>query len=68
MRDLALRRISDSESFEWPWAAPTGLAIIAGAAGGGGGKGYAEERAGAIGSGRVVVFVPLYSETEQEEC
>ena len=37
MRDVALRRISESVSFEWPWAAPTGLAIISGAAGGGGG-------------------------------
>jgi len=41
MRDVALRRISESGSFEWPWAAPTGLAIVAGAAGGGGGGGGA---------------------------
>lgn len=39
MRDVPLRRISESVSFEWPWAAPTGLAIISGAAGGSGGGG-----------------------------
>ncbi|MCY4189605.1 MAG: hypothetical protein OXD30_14100 [Bryobacterales bacterium] len=41
MRDAALHRITESGNFEWPWAAPTGLAIIAGAAGGGGGGGGA---------------------------
>ena len=39
MRDAALHRITESGNFEWPWAAPTGLAIITGAAGGGGGGG-----------------------------
>ena len=41
MRDAALHRITESGNFEWPWAAPTGLAIITGAAGGGGGGGGA---------------------------
>ena len=39
MRDAALHRITESGNFEWPWAAPTGLAIIAGAAGDSGGGG-----------------------------
>lgn len=41
MRDAPLHRITESGIFEWPWAAPTGLAIITGAAGGGGGGGGA---------------------------
>jgi len=41
MRDAALHRITESGNFEWPWAAPTGLAIITGATGGGGGGGGA---------------------------
>ena len=39
MRDAAVHRITESGNFEWPWAAPTGLAIITGAGGGGGGEG-----------------------------
>ncbi len=66
MRNIALRRISESGLFEWPWAAPTGLAIIAGAAdgGGGGGKGYEEGCAGAMGATGFVVFVPLHVDTD----
>ena len=41
MRDARLHRITESGYFEWPWAASSGLAIIAGAAGGGGGGGGA---------------------------
>ena len=36
MRDARLHRIAESGYFEWPWATSSGLAIIAGADGGGG--------------------------------
>ena len=41
MQDAALRRVTQSGSFEWPWSASTGIAIIVGASGGGGGGGGA---------------------------
>ncbi len=37
MRDAALQRITESGSFDWPWAAMAGLAIVTGASGGDGG-------------------------------
>ena len=43
MRDAALKRITESGSFDWPWAAMAGLAIVTGASGGDGGKGFPGE-------------------------
>ena len=37
MQDAALRRVTQSGPFEWPWSASTGMAIIVAASGGGGG-------------------------------
>ena len=41
MTDIALRRITESGIFAWPWATAHGLAIVVGAEGGGGGGGGA---------------------------
>ena len=50
MRNTALRRITESGIVDWPWTAPTGLAIITGASGGGGGGALCLEGLNLFGS------------------